>query len=174
MKLETLRPGGPALESAARLSAVIFRDPSSLPKPLSEIREGFLRHLSYPGFRGYILADDENEPLGFAYGYQSVEGQFYRSLLKARLSAEEETMWLQDCFEFVALGIHPEHRQRGYARILHDAVLGGVRQRTAILTTEVSNDTARRLYADRGWKTLHTDFEPRGRGEPFVIMVKEL
>ena len=125
-------------------------------------------------FRGCVLQTDEGQPVAFAYGYRSTPGQFYRSLLEAHLSAEDRAAWLDDCFEFVALGVIPAHRRRGYGRLLHHAVLQRAAERTAILTTEVSNRASRALYTGLGWQLLSPGFEPPGAAEPFVIMVKTL
>ena len=162
------------INDAAWLNSVIFPDPSGPDAPIEESRARLLRHAGYPGFRGCVLQTDEGQPVAFAYGYRSTPGQFYRSLLEAHLSAEDRAAWLDDCFEFVALGVIPAHRRRGYGRLLHHAVLQRAAERTAILTTEVSNRASRALYTGLGWQLLSPGFEPPGAAEPFVIMVKTL
>ncbi|MGC8489936.1 MAG: GNAT family N-acetyltransferase [Clostridia bacterium] len=121
-----------------------------------------------------MLHTDEGQPVGFAYGYRSIPGQFYRSLLEEHLSGADRAAWLDECFEFVALGVIPEHRRRGYGRLLHDAVLQRAAERIAILTTEASNSASRALYTGLGWQLLSPGFRPPGAAEPFVIMVKTL
>ena len=138
------------------------------------IREKFLRHSTYPGYRGFLLINDQDEPIGFSYGYISLPGQFYRGLLELSLEDEEIMKWLDDCFEFVELAIHPSHRKKGYGKLLLNKVLEGVNNKTAVLTTQVDNQPARTLYESFGWEVIKQPFTPFDENKPYVIMGKML
>lgn len=136
--------------------------------------ERLKKHINYDGFRGYILKSDDGEILGFSYGYTSQAGQYYHNLLANELSPIEYEKWLQDCFEFVELAVHPNHRNQGYGKVLIHQLLKGVSNRTAVLTTQVDNISARNLYQGLGWGVVKEPFIPSKNGIPFVIMGKEL
>src|SRR5690606_5585900 len=68
------------------------------------------RHETYPNFRGIIAVHDQ-DIIGFAYGYSSIKGQYYHELLRKALSPKDQTNWLEDCFEFLELAVHPSHRR---------------------------------------------------------------
>ena len=44
----------------------------------------------------------------------------------------------------------------------------------ALLSTEVSNTTARRLYERHGWRYLHPGFVFTPGDQPFIVMAREL
>jgi ribosomal protein S18 acetylase RimI-like enzyme len=130
------------------------------------------RQSLYPGFRGYVLLEDE-QLLGFCYGYHSRPGQYYHGLLEAGLGPVSSMRWLNDCFEVVELAIAPEMRRQGFATLLLESVLYGVPHHTAVLTTQVDNVPARSLYVRLGWRVLLEPFYPN-TSEPYVIMGKRL
>lgn len=163
-----------SLRAAAHISGVVFHAPPGPPAPEEQILAHLRRHMGYPGFRGVVLTTAGRDPVGFAYGYRSMPGQFYHTKLEAHLTPAQSREWLQDSFEFVELAVLPGHRRRGWGLRLHDALLADAVERTAILTTEVENVAARTLYERRGWTTLAADFDPRGSGELFLIMGKAL
>lgn len=82
------------------------------------IKERLIKHLKYEGFRGYVVLSEEEEILGFSYGYSSLSGQYYHDLLSKELGTKEYEKWLKDCFEFVELAVHPLHRNQGFGKLL--------------------------------------------------------
>ena len=140
------------------------------PQARADAETMFRKHAGYPGWRGLVALSDGGEVLGFAYGYTSTPGPFYRSKLEKALGPALSQRWLQDCFEFVELGVVPRARRQGIGGRLHDALLQGLPHRTAVVTTWVTNTPARALYASRGWQVLLEPWQPSPGGEPYVIL----
>ena len=140
----------------------------------SSINERILRHSSYKGFRGFVILSKEDKLVGFSYGYTSLPGQFYHELLAKEFNSEEYHIWLQDCFEFVELAVHPSYRKQGLGKLLITKLLEDVENKTSILTTQVMNNSARSLYESLHWKVLKEPFYPGNSKQPYVIMGKEL
>ena len=140
----------------------------------SSINERILRHSSYKGFRGFVILSKEDKLIGFSYGYTSLPGQFYHELLAKEFNSEEYHTWLQDCFEFVELAVHPSYRKQGLGKMLITKLLKDVENKTSILTTQVMNNSARSLYESLHWIVLKEPFYPGNSKQPYVIMGKEL
>lgn len=138
------------------------------------IKERILKHSTYEGFRGFVILTEEDKLIGFAYGYTSLPGQYYHELLAKELNEEEYKLWLQDCFEFVELAVHPSFRKEGYGKMLITKLLEDVNNKTTILTTQMDNTSARSLYESLQWKVLKAPFYPGNSKESYVIMGKEI
>ncbi|MBT2685298.1 GNAT family N-acetyltransferase [Bacillus sp. ISL-37] len=138
------------------------------------IRNRVLRHSRYEGYRGYVAISEQGEVAGYAYGYFSQPGQYYHELLSNAFTPEEYQDWLEDCFEFVELGVHPSFRNQGLAKQLVTQLIDGVEHKTAVLTTQHNNAPARSLYESLGWIVLNDAFYPNGDEESYVIMGKKL
>jgi ribosomal protein S18 acetylase RimI-like enzyme len=132
----------------------------------------FNRHMTYPGFHG-IVAYDGKEVIGFAYGYTSIPGQFYHELLRKELAKSHQEWWLEDCFEFVELVVHPSHRRKKLGQNLVEKLLENTQNQTSILTTQRNNTSALSLYDKLNWETLEQNFKPGENTEPYVIMGKK-
>ncbi|MBY0097940.1 GNAT family N-acetyltransferase [Mesobacillus maritimus] len=138
------------------------------------IKERLIKHSSYPGFRGFVCLSDNEDILGFTYGYSSLPGQYYHDILVKELDSTAYELWLKDCFELVELVVHPSYRNQGYAKGLVTELLKDVQNKTTVLTTQVSNHSARRLYQGLGWADVKEPFFPSNEGTPYVIMGKVL
>ncbi|SCN08081.1 Protein of unknown function [Bacillus wiedmannii] len=46
----------------------------------TEMIERINRHIEYTGFKGIVAMNEENEVVGFTYGYRSLDGQYYKSI----------------------------------------------------------------------------------------------
>ncbi|SET54376.1 Ribosomal protein S18 acetylase RimI [Salinibacillus kushneri] len=138
------------------------------------IYERFLRHSTYEGYKGLVVVNGYGEIAGFAYGYTSLPGQYYNGLLAKELDSIERKKWLGDCFEFVELAVDSNYRKQGFGRLLVRNLLEGLVHKTAILTTQVHNHSARHFYEGLDWEVVKEPFFPSEKSEPFVIMGKEL
>ncbi len=136
--------------------------------------ERIQRHADYEGFLGIVAYNDTNECVGFAYGYKSEKGQYYRELLEKELTSDEIERWLSDCFEFVELAVHPSYRKNGFGREMADKLVNNSHRKTSILTTQLSNLAAQTLYTSLGWVVVKEKFIPSPTDEPYVIMGKVL
>jgi GNAT superfamily N-acetyltransferase len=140
----------------------------------TEMIERIKRHIEYADFKGIVAINDENEVVGFTYGYRSLEEQYYNQLMREALNLEQADEWLQDCFEFVELAVHPQYRNEGLGMKLHNELLEGISNRTSILTTQINNEKARSLYERLDWVDVLEPFHPSKNDVSYVIMGKAL
>jgi GNAT superfamily N-acetyltransferase len=131
-----------------------------------------IQHAGNPDFR--ICMAIEEKAVGFAYGYASVPGGWWRQSVAAHLKGHAWHRWLDDCFEFAELAVVPECQSRGIGSLLHDALLHGLQQNTSLLSTQKANASALRFYAARGWVVLNDWMTFTNRTEPYVIMGLDL
>ena len=178
----TIIPAGPQ-EFLARKDEVVAVYRAAFEPP--PYRKGHDEVLSFasalagqPARRGFraVLALDERQDggrgalVGFSYGHVGVPGQWWYDIVAAALAPEARLQWLGDVFEFVELAVAPHAQGRGAGGRLHDALLAGVAQRTAVLSTMVGETPARHLYDRRGWVPLLDNFAFPGTQRPYVIM----
>ncbi|HEY1369417.1 MAG TPA: GNAT family N-acetyltransferase [Gaiellaceae bacterium] len=110
-------------------------------------------HIEREGFR-MLGAFADDRLAGFAYGYHGAPGQWWYERVAAALDRNGRTRWLGDgYFELVELAVDPEFQRRGIGGRLHDTLLEPERG-PALLSTQVDNGPARRLYFGRGWELV--------------------
>ncbi len=113
----------------------------------------FERHAGRDGYR-LAAAIDDDQVIGFAWGYIGQRGQYWPDLVHEALPPEVVAQWVGDHFEFVELAVLPGHRRHGLAQALHDRLLDGVKRRSLLSTSDDPGDAAVRLYTRSGWRTL--------------------
>ncbi len=135
----------------------------------------FPRHMLRPGFRCVVAREEETQAiLGFAYGYTGEAGQWWHDLVVQKMTRAEAEQWMTDVFEVVELAVYPVAHGYGYGGRIHDALLEGLSQRTAVLSTYQVETNAMKMYEKRGWLTLLSNFVFPGYTEPYKIMGKLL
>ncbi|KFN02166.1 GNAT family N-acetyltransferase [Bacillus clarus] len=169
MKIVPIQKDEVLIENIVKLYCIVFEKTN-----FDEMLERIKRHMGYTDFKGVVAINDGNEVIGFAYGYRSVKGQYYNQLMSEALNLEQVNQWLQDCFEFVELAVHPEHRNKGLGTTLHNHLLEGIRNKTSVLTTQINNGKARSLYGNLEWMNVMEPFHPSKDDVPYVIMGKAL
>ncbi|SDL92545.1 GNAT family N-acetyltransferase [Sediminibacillus halophilus] len=128
---------------------------------LERMKERIQKHAGYPGFRALKAINDTGVPVGIAYGYTSMPGQFYRSKIESFLDEQERRAWLDNCFEFVELAVDPAYQRMQIGSKLHDALLKESSDHAvSILTTQVDNRAAKSLYESKGWKVIKYAIRP--------------
>ncbi len=137
-------------------------------------RESFMRHARRVGFRCVVAKDWEQGVVGFGYGYTSKPGQWWRDVVEEGLGKENAEKWLADAFEFVEFAVLPSMQGRGIGGRIHDELLRGLPNRTAVLSTYQAESPALKLYRKRGWVTLLWDFVFPGAPRPILIMGLDL
>jgi ribosomal protein S18 acetylase RimI-like enzyme len=103
-----------------------------------------------------VVGLEAGEVLGFAYGYTGEPGQWWHDRVVAQLGAAAAE-WATEPFEVVTLAVRPAAQRRGIGGRLHDALLTGLSNRTALLSVWDTGIPALRLYRRRGWLTLRDD-----------------
>ncbi|HST18134.1 MAG TPA: GNAT family N-acetyltransferase [Gaiellaceae bacterium] len=110
-------------------------------------------HAAREGFRCAVAFDD-GVCVGFAYGYTGRRGEWWTDQVAAGAPAEIVEQWLDGHFEFVELAVDPAAQRCGHGAALHDALLLGVPNERALLTTYRDDRPAPRLYRRLGWELL--------------------
>jgi ribosomal protein S18 acetylase RimI-like enzyme len=106
-----------------------------------------------------MVAQDENGLItGFAYGYEALGGQWWYEVVEKTMPASMAREWLHGSFELVELAVKPSMQGHGIGGRLHDGILSGLSNRTAVLSTIETETTALHLYRKRGWITLLENF----------------
>jgi GNAT superfamily N-acetyltransferase len=132
-------------------------------------------HARWKGFRCATARLNVGEaPVGFAYGYATQPDTWWHEQVSEHMPAEMAAEWLVNSFEFVELAVLPEHQGRGIGGRLHDALLAGLPQRRAILSTPQQQTNALHLYQKRGWINLIENFLFPGVTLEYRIMGKKM
>jgi GNAT superfamily N-acetyltransferase len=135
----------------------------------------FRQHTRRVGFRCVAAKEAPGSPvIGFAYGFTSQPGHWWREVVADALGPDPAERWLGDAFAFAELAVDPAFQGRGYGGRLHDALLENLPHRTAVLSTIMAETTALRLYRKRGWSTLLSGFFFPGVDDPYLILGKEV
>ena len=159
---------GPALPEIEKLWRLVW--PHVTEERFAEILP---RHASREGFR-FLAARGTGSLVGFAYGYAGAPGQWWHDRVAAALTPAARERWLPPGhFEFVELLVHPDFRRRGVGAALHDALLEGSGGTTAVLSTQIDNEPAIRLYEGRGWKTIIETID-LGAPQSYLVMARDL
>jgi GNAT superfamily N-acetyltransferase len=141
--------------------------------PVAEELRGFSerlhRHASNPDFR-LCVKYSRDAPVGFAYGYTSVPGGWWRQIVAAGLPAEVADHWFEDCFEFAELAVVPGSQTQGVGGSLHDALLEGLPHHSSVLSTQRANEKALNFYRRRDWKMIEEVFFFPNRVYPYAIL----
>ncbi|MBX6341374.1 MAG: GNAT family N-acetyltransferase [Thermomicrobiaceae bacterium] len=152
IRFEEFRPGEERFAEVVAVYDTIW--PPSEPGCQPQGEATLTRHGGYPGFQGLVAVDETTgRVVGLAYGYTSRPGQWWHERVAPALPPDHRG-WLDDCFEFVSLGVLPGARRRGIGCALMERLLAERREPRAALSTEVGNAPARALYESRGWRLL--------------------
>ena len=131
------------------------------------------QHTERGDFRAFG-AFDGDRLVGFSEGYSGTPGQWWHDSVAARLAPDQRRRWLEGAFELVELHVLPEYQGRGLGGRLHDLVLEGVPNRTAVLSTRRDESRAMALYRNRGWVVLIDEMLFPGNPVPFRILGRDL
>lgn len=126
-------------------------------------------HLDYAGLRA-VGAFDGARLIGFGYGYVGAPGQWWYDQVRAALSDQDATSWLDGAFEVCELHVRPDYQGTGLGRQLLAWLLAGAQVRTAVLTTPDLETRARRFYRAGGWIELAQDLRFPGDPRAFAVL----
>jgi ribosomal protein S18 acetylase RimI-like enzyme len=156
-------------------AAAMRPEPAHLPGRLSIME----RHAGYPGFRAIVVTVPPSpQAVAFSYGFRGAPGQWWHDVVRAGVTAAsgaiEATRWLADPLEIAEVHVRPGHQHQGIGRSLLRTLTAGRDERTAVLSTQDDNSTARRLYLGMGFTDLLTGFSFPGGGPPYAVMGADL
>jgi len=133
------------------------------------------RHVSHPGLRAVIAQpDDEEQLVGFAYGYYGARGQWWHDAVADELSREQRKEWLSNAFELAELHVLPDWQRQGIGKQLLDLVCRDVPRRTVVLSAIDDETPARALYRSVGFQDLLLGFTFAGSSERYAVMGRPL
>lgn len=181
MAFEIVEAGLQEVDAARQQITAIYRaaftpPPYSLDdRDITNFSRTFARHNRREDFRCVLARQTVDGILvGFAYGYTSLPGQWWREVVARELSPQAAQRWLAHAFEFVELAVEPAFQGRGLGGCLHDRLLNGLPHRTAVLSTIQGETAAIHLYRKRSWITIQPGFLFPGNAQPYLILGKAL
>jgi ribosomal protein S18 acetylase RimI-like enzyme len=108
--------------------------------------------------------------VGFGYGYQVAPGQWWHDQVRQALDRRTAKQWLPGAFEVCELHVLPDQQSRGLGGQLLHALLEGLPQTAALLSTPDTDTKAFRLYRADGFVDLARGYHFPGDARPFAIL----
>jgi len=161
-----LQPGTSHFDDAVRIASAAW------PHEADGIADFFTRYAALPGYHGLVALRADGATVGHGLGARSLSGDWWHDTVATQVGAEHPA--LQDAWALVNLAVAPEARGQGTGGALMETLLAAQPCPRALLSTEVSSTTARRLYERHGWRYLHPGFVFTPGDQPFVVMAREL
>jgi ribosomal protein S18 acetylase RimI-like enzyme len=162
-----LHPATPLFSDAVRLYVATWPNDGGA----AGISDFFARYAVLLDYHG-LVALHAGALAGFGFGARSLPGQWWHDRVAAQVGVEHPA--LQDVWALVDLAVAPEQRGKGVGAALMEALLAAQPCPRALLSTEVSNAGARRLYERHGWNYLHPGFAFNPGDQSYVVMGREL
>ncbi len=127
------------------------------------------RHAEYPGYAAYG-AWVSDRLVGYCYGTDCVDGQWWYDQIRAGLCAAGHERWTVAAHAVTELHVLPGYQGRGLGFALLLRLLAGTDLPTALLSTYDAASPARALYRRCGFVDLVTDFRFGLTAQPFALM----
>ncbi|GIH97184.1 GNAT family N-acetyltransferase [Planobispora siamensis] len=170
-----LRRVGPD-EFSNRLDSVLEIYTAAMKPPPDQLtgRQTIMgNHATHPGFACLFAETSDGVPVGVAYGFHGVPGQWWHDVVYQavtdQLGQRKAYDWFGDALEIAEVHVHPDHQGKGIGRALVTALCAGRRERTAVLSTRDQPTAARHLYRSLGFADLLTWFVFPGGYEHYAI-----
>lgn len=160
-----LRPDTRYFGDAMRLYARIWPDNPGI------IADFFSRYARLPDYLG-LAALRYGMLVGFGFGTRSLPGNWWHDRVVAHVGVDHPA--LQDAWGLVDLAVAAEHRGRGIGSALMETLLAAQPCPRALLSTEIENIGAQRLYTRHGWRVLHPGFAFNPGDKVYLVMRREL
>ena len=109
---------------------------------------------------------------GYGFGVRSLPGNWWHDKVAEQVGPEHPA--LRDAWCLVNLAVAPEERGHGIGAAIMETLLAAQPCPRALLSTEVTNTTAQRLYTRHGWTFLHPGFAFVEGNQPYAVMRREL
>ena len=174
MTFAPLAPNTPSIIEAARLYCAEWPGYSD-----NEIVEFFTERSELPGYHGLVALlaqlNGAGRPFGpvaaFGFGHRSLPRHSWHKLVAAQIGADHPA--LQDAWLLAEMAVAPADRGQGIGSALLETLLAQQPCPRALLSTQVDNATARRLYERHGWTYLSEGIVFGETATRFVIMCRE-
>jgi ribosomal protein S18 acetylase RimI-like enzyme len=122
----------------------------------------------------FLVARDDGELAGFAYGYTGAYGQWWTENVARALTAAQRAEWLDPPhYEVVELHVRPSRQRQGIGSLLLAQLLDRQPHDRVLLSTRTGSRQARSFYAKNGWSELASvEFGPGYA--PYLVLGKRL
>jgi GNAT superfamily N-acetyltransferase len=160
-----MRPSGPWFDDAVRLYCATWPDDEDA------IAAFFARYAAMLDYHGLVAVRD-GRLVGFGFGVRSLPGNWWHDRVAEQVGPEHPA--LRDAWCLVDLAVALEARGRGIGGALMEELLAMQPCSRALLSTEVDNAVARRLYERHGWTYLHPSVVFAEGSPAYTIMRREL
>jgi ribosomal protein S18 acetylase RimI-like enzyme len=122
----------------------------------------------------FLVAREQDQVIGFAYGYTGAYGQWWTENVARSLTAAQRAEWLDaPHYEVVELHVHPSRQREGIDSTLLAQLLTRQPHDRVILSTQTGSRKARDFYAKNGWSELASvDFGPGY--PPYLVLGKRV
>lgn len=182
MKLRRERPHGPAevvrwgpqdLLRHIHVAMSIYAEAMAYPPQMGAAHVSLTAtHASRAGFRATAALAD-GELIGFGYGYQVQNGQWWFDQVR-RAASDSDAEWLQDSFELCELHVSPGWQGNGIGRELLTTLVADLPQKHVVLSTPEGPTRAWSLYRSVGFTDVLRNYYFTGDSRPFAVLGAEL
>lgn len=141
----------------------IFRDAPTEHEVNTFSRDTLPRHSEHEAFR-FVAALDDDELIGFIYGYHGRRGEWWENWIRERLPVTIFDEWFTDQFDLTEFCVRTDRHGEGIGTQLYEALfadLSATPYRRAVLTTRRHDNPARGFYLKRGWEVVWDALDDR-------------
>ncbi len=132
------------------------------------------KHIDNDGFACRAALTDDDELVGFGYGYTTLPGQWWHDLVRRALDRETAAQWLVDAFELSELHVLPSYQRQGIGQRLLGSLAVGIPHRVMLLSTPDNDTRAFRMYRQQGFVDLARNYLFPGDHRPFAVLGVQL
>ncbi|QQE81046.1 GNAT family N-acetyltransferase [Alicyclobacillus sp. SO9] len=129
------------------------------------------QYARYPGFVGVVATTETGKVVAMGFGADAFEGNWWFDHVQRAVGTNHPQ--LEDAWVLVELSVLKRYRDCGVGTRIIQYLLSHQSRRHILLSTQVTNTGARRLYERFGWIYLHDGLIFAANQEPYVIMCKD-
>lgn len=162
------------LSTVSELYAEIYAEPpyDEGPADVADFTSGWSQRIKQPNFR-LVVARRDDEPIGFAFGYQLAARTKWWSGALAPIPSEITTEYPGRTFAIIEIAVRGHYRQRGVGRLLHTHLTAGLSEERITLAVRPEAPSPQRAYRSWGYQRVGQT-QPFPNGPIYDLMIKPL
>jgi ribosomal protein S18 acetylase RimI-like enzyme len=162
------------LSTVSELYAEIYAEPpyDEGPADVADFTSGWSQRIKQPDFR-LVVARRDDEPIGFAFGYQLLARTKRWDGAVAPIPSEITTEYSGRTFAIIEIAVRGPYRQRGVGRLLHTHLTAGLSEERITLAVRPEAPAPQRAYRSWGYQ-LVGQTQPFPHGPIYDVMIKPL
>lgn len=125
--------------------------------------ETLARHANREAFC-FLAALEDDELVGFIYGYHGARGEWWEDWVHERLPADIYDEWFTNQFDVTEFCVRADRHGQGIGSRLYDTLFAEIADAPydrAVLTTRRAGNPARDFYMRRGWEIVWDGLDRR-------------